>query len=752
MANNVERSSQQPARQSPDMRRADHAAQAPIQFVFIDESSRDSKRSKITRACISCRRRKIKCVWGGEICTSCQRLGTECVVQAQEGVTEVSPYTSNTRRTSGDDGEFDGSNKRAQERRLSVSTPTNSTADTQHSVSPPSSYIVPARTAAARRPAQGNRRASHKTSQGTLAMASKTPLTDSMPGVNTLTDIFGGLHIHQGGIAGYINDDAATSMNDDFYTKRMASDMFPVISEWPVTHDEIASLLPPTDLAFDLLNIFFDDLHPYLPVVNRQLFFQDYVSDRTVISPYLLLSIFALAARFSEDPRVRSLPDEPTTRGDIWWDLIQRYKDDFRDSPRLSTVQADVLNLKNLESRPETKGYWYRAWFNLSCTLRMCKDLGLHHVNRPMVTDPDAVAGRRVWQVCFIYDQMMASSQGREMQLDMSLVDLTLLPSLQLMEHDFTEEEVNLHNNFVFMVGLLKILRRGTVVFRTVGIKFPFAADASYPAISDVLEQWHKNLPDRLRYCPFKDERLSSHFVGQLHLTYCLITCLLHRPWLVSVGAYGASGEWRTHLRKCNEAARAITATYEALFRQYGSRSVQLMLRGNYFAMYVCVVATMIHAVSLTCPEQEFSEGASDFFSRSLSILDRLAVILSTPMMRKQYHQSLPHYRNNIARFSSNRANKLCMPTQRSSRRVRCIVLQRRCLKISSTTHLCPQAHSTKIHWSHMVMQASCSIMLLKIPMPGRIQVCCRCSMDPSLTQAHLQAHQHRYILMDRRR
>ena len=40
----------------PDLCRADD----PLEYVFIDESHRDSKRLKITRACESCRRRKVR--------------------------------------------------------------------------------------------------------------------------------------------------------------------------------------------------------------------------------------------------------------------------------------------------------------------------------------------------------------------------------------------------------------------------------------------------------------------------------------------------------------------------------------------------------------------------------------------------------------------------------------------------------------------------------------------------------------------
>lgn len=61
-------------------------------------------------------------------------------------------------------------------------------------------------------------------------------------------------------------------------------------------------LMPEDDEAMHYFRIYFDDIHPYVPVIHRSNFYYQWQSDRHSISPLLLEALFACAGRVSDDP------------------------------------------------------------------------------------------------------------------------------------------------------------------------------------------------------------------------------------------------------------------------------------------------------------------------------------------------------------------------------------------------------------------------------------------------------------------
>ncbi|CCG81925.1 putative C6 finger domain protein [Taphrina deformans PYCC 5710] len=633
----------------------------PLEFVFIDESQRDSKRLKITRACESCRRRKVRCdaphVAPGDSCTSCRRLNVECVLQQlgveDERLDRIQSGYDKDERTLRTTSKSDYITRDITAQTLA--TPANSSPRSM--TGSDSGTHLRVQSSGSGRDRSGSSNASTRpgpmpipvslsTSENVqVSSLSNSAMLDAgdstlLAGENTLTDIFGNLNITLSGRAAFVDDDQHRGLppySTATFHKNLSGMSVVDSPGYPVSFEEIEDYLPVEDLAASLISLYFENVHPYLPVVNKTVFYQDWLSSkRRSMSPYLLLSLFACAARYSSDIRVRLHSNDPSSAGDLWYTLAAKYKDEFMDAPRISTLQAEVINLKALETRPRIRGYSYRCWFLLSSILRMGKDMGLHKMTTQHANDPDSVTGRRLWQICLIMDQMMGTAQGRELQLDMAEVDLTLLPESQSSIHGLDLNEVRIQNDFVYMTGLVKILRRCTEVHNSVGVRFPFAAEPQYPALSDILLRWRENLPEHLKFEALTTNVLPSHFVAHLHLSYCMCVCLLHRPWIVSVGEYGATGEWREHLRMCNDAARQALRLYEMLLDQYGAPGIKWMIRGNNYAVYGAIIMTMIHAVCVTCPEKEFCDGGRESFNRAIRVLDRLAEINSTPQMQKQ--------------------------------------------------------------------------------------------------------------------
>ena len=61
-------------------------------------------------------------------------------------------------------------------------------------------------------------------------------------------------------------------------------------------------LMPSEEQCMEWFEIFFTHIHPYVPVISKPYFYQQWRSSRRSISPLILEAIFACAARMSNDP------------------------------------------------------------------------------------------------------------------------------------------------------------------------------------------------------------------------------------------------------------------------------------------------------------------------------------------------------------------------------------------------------------------------------------------------------------------
>lgn len=72
-------------------------------------------------------------------------------------------------------------------------------------------------------------------------------------------------------------------------------------------HHEFAVKIRPADLpaedeAREMFSLFFNHIHPYIPIVNKAAFYRQWHSSRDSISPLLLETVFACAGRLTTEP------------------------------------------------------------------------------------------------------------------------------------------------------------------------------------------------------------------------------------------------------------------------------------------------------------------------------------------------------------------------------------------------------------------------------------------------------------------
>lgn len=61
-------------------------------------------------------------------------------------------------------------------------------------------------------------------------------------------------------------------------------------------------LMPDEQTALHYFDLYFTDVHPYVPVLNKTLFYQQWHSNRESISPLILEAIFAIAGKLADEP------------------------------------------------------------------------------------------------------------------------------------------------------------------------------------------------------------------------------------------------------------------------------------------------------------------------------------------------------------------------------------------------------------------------------------------------------------------
>ncbi len=61
-------------------------------------------------------------------------------------------------------------------------------------------------------------------------------------------------------------------------------------------------LMPDDQTVMQYFDMYFMNVHPYVPVLNRDLFYQQWHTNRDSISPLILEAIFAIAGRLADEP------------------------------------------------------------------------------------------------------------------------------------------------------------------------------------------------------------------------------------------------------------------------------------------------------------------------------------------------------------------------------------------------------------------------------------------------------------------
>ncbi|KAF9965067.1 hypothetical protein BGZ70_005467 [Mortierella alpina] len=561
----------------------------------------DAKRRRVSRACDTCRRKKVRCDGLQPSCTNCTTFGFQCTfndsakkrgppkgyIEALENRLHRMENLLGGLVQTGDRPKADLDSWKEEE---------DDDLDSADAAWVPHSPDTPLVPALSSHHSSSESALSESKGLGSDSMASPDPDFDILPydrdarkKINELSDNMDAMTLDDGGFIKYLGNSSGIDLLQKNQILKNGHVMVPVQmkehQKWLVEKDaavqQMASEmpLPPKDLAEHLLDCCWSYVHPHMPVLHKPTFMRQYRNPDPEKRPahVLIISMFAVASRYSDHPEITGHGHDPEEFGDEYFSRAKRLVDYEYELPRQSTIQALLLMVVYRFTSAKSGG---RVWVMLGMATRMAQDLGMHRNSSRWHLPPlETEIRKRLWWACYVLDRWCSASMGRPLAIDDNDCDVDL-PSA--VEQDWADADGNAaspHENndkvkeessfalryFVETIKLSNIL--GQILQRVYAAKTrthgPARVSSTVAELDTTLTKWLLALPPDLRYnhqAVAAGTAKVSQWVATIHSFYYVVLILLHRPYMVPTSPTKAKiSESMPSLNICISAANSIT-------------------------------------------------------------------------------------------------------------------------------------------------------------------------------------------------
>ncbi|KAK9727638.1 hypothetical protein K7432_001672 [Basidiobolus ranarum] len=360
-----------------------------------------------------------------------------------------------------------------------------------------------------------------------------------------------------------------------------------------------ATSLPPAEITEHLLSVYFSTIHPQMPFIHKPTFLTKLKNGE--IPPILILSICACVSRFSNHPGILA---DPTTRsGEVFSNRFRNILLKCLDGPNVFTTMALLI-----ASYYEYMNARYpRAWMYLGMAIRMAQELGINRIDEN--TDSNCVSEqspddwveietqRRLWWSCFVRDRIGSTGTGRPMAID-EQDSRVLLPSCDSdwenerpVPSSMLETSSQAKNIFSYapsspktrlspwsiFIQLAALMGKVSQFVNSPKDRRENSAenDSKFAFLDAALTSWSMSSPENLRYprklVSEKSPRgyAEAAFLCTIHIMYHTSIILLHRSSLDQVEnqpIYSTSTSSASEsLERCISSANTITTIIQDL-------------------------------------------------------------------------------------------------------------------------------------------------------------------------------------------
>ncbi|KAL0075555.1 fungal-specific transcription factor domain-containing protein [Phycomyces blakesleeanus] len=413
-----------------------------------------------------------------------------------------------------------------------------------------------------------------------------------------------------------------------------------------------------------LLKIYFANIHPVLPVVNKPEFLKQYRDQAdTYPSAELLNAMLGAAARFveCESHSQRSKVYRPP---DTAWDVPLGWSDQFFDKaqalisasaahPTLSKVQAVIL-IHNHSGNMDSKSS--ACWLMGGLAIRLAQGLGLNrNCEEWDISESEKQTRKRLWWALYVTDRFHSASLGRPISIrdedndvgypdataswrevldlpkELDGKEITRFPSATYQPASI-EGRVEFYQLFVQLVKLSEILGRilqGLYTPKAQKVSHDHGSDAIVSMLDHELTEWRFAYPKALESAHFDDFNEKDGYLAPVSasilLCYFSLLILLHRPFIerISPGKTKARPSYSSFRIGTSAATRGMRIASQMKVRDF------LMFPYS-FGLYPVLQCCLIHMYNTKNPDIRISSPAMSDLAKGLALVERLQEMSST--------------------------------------------------------------------------------------------------------------------------
>lgn len=388
-----------------------------------------------------------------------------------------------------------------------------------------------------------------------------------------------------------------------------------------------AFLLPPKDLSLDIIESYFEHVHPLMPVINRTEFMKKFKDPNDQPSLMLLQAVLLCGSRISRNPLLLDSKGSSNIASLTFFRRAKALYEANYESDPVSLIQTLIL-IGSFWEGPEdvTKNsfYWTRVALGLAQGFGFQRDVS----TSPKLSDVDKKIWRRIWWCLFEKDRNVAIAFGRPSVIDLNDCDVPMLTIDDFNEDDGANVSPYPVNQiqalyFIHLVKLAEIT--GIIVKHQYTVKAELMKRKNKSPIIQHCDMlmgiWFTNLPSQLVFS-LSDKSTQNFYSCLLNAQYYNRLYLIHRLNLLRMAKSNSTNpnnykypSWGISF----QAARMISIVSKNLLDRDQIKYCPVMF------VYILFSALMMLIYHVDSPNNVIASTAADSLFVSRAVLREMA-------------------------------------------------------------------------------------------------------------------------------
>ncbi|KAL1718460.1 fungal-specific transcription factor domain-containing protein [Schizophyllum commune] len=366
---------------------------------------------------------------------------------------------------------------------------------------------------------------------------------------------------------------------------------------------------PEDDLMRTLVDLFFDNVHLYFPVLHRPSFEEGLRNGRHHTDHdfgAIVLCVCALGARYSEDPRVLSEEYDMDSHsgGWKWFTQAEKTRRPIFGAPSLQEIQSYCLSI--LFMLASSNLMTQHIWTRIGVAIRYIQDVGAHRRTRRKVpTIVDELWNRAAW-ILVTLDRNLSAILGRNCAMPDEDFDIRYPMDVDdeywynpERPEESWKQPADKPSKVACFIQYIKLSRITEVAIRTIygtnkyGFLKKFMGEGwerdFVQELDSALNQWMDEMPRYLQWDPEQPDHQLMNQAVFLHCSYRQTQILIHRPFITAHPL--AANPSFPSLTICTTAARACAHILDQQKRKTGA--------GLPYVMFAASVSAIVLLVSM---------------------------------------------------------------------------------------------------------------------------------------------------------